>query len=162
MKNIQYEELDPYLQVALDEAMRALKNAYNPYSKFYVGACLLSMDRKRYVTGTNFENAAYSSTICAERTAVVNANTQGIRHFKSIAIIARGENFDTTEVTGPCGSCRQVLYEVSQISNCDLEIILSTTKKDKIVVTSIKELLPLGFGPSDLGIDIKKYQSMEE
>ncbi len=161
MKNIQYEELDPYLQVALDMALRALKNAYNPYSNFCVGACLVSIDRK-FVTGTNFENAAYGSTLCAERAAVLRANTMGIRHFKSIVIIARGENFDTTEVTGPCGSCRQVLYEISQISNSDLQVVLSTTKKDKIVVTSIKELLPLGFVPSDLGIDIKKYQSMEE
>lgn len=74
------------------------------------------------------------------------------------AINARGETFDTKEVTGPCGSCRQVLYEISQVSGCDLKVILSTTKKDKIVITTIRELLPLAFGPVDFGIDIRKYQ----
>ncbi|MEK7179986.1 MAG: cytidine deaminase [Patescibacteria group bacterium] len=157
MKNVSYGELDTRMRAALDGASRVLENAYNPYSNFYVGACLVSIDRK-FIAGTNFENAAYGSTICAERAAVLKANTKGIRHFKGIAIIARGKDFDTTEVTGPCGSCRQVLYEVSQISNCDLQVVLSTTKKDKIIVTTIKELLPLGFGPLDLGIDIKKYQ----
>ncbi|OGZ05281.1 MAG: cytidine deaminase [Candidatus Lloydbacteria bacterium RIFCSPHIGHO2_01_FULL_49_22] len=142
---------------ALDEALLVLENSYNPYSHFCVGACLYTQDGK-LVSGTNVENAAYGSTICAERSAILSANALGIRRFIGIAIIARGENFDTTEVTGPCGSCRQMLYELSQISNCDLEIVLSTSKKDKIIVTTIKELLPLAFGPVDLGIDITKYQ----
>lgn len=157
MKAVEYEQLTRLQRKALDAALEVLENSYNPYSHFYVGATLISTDGQ-LISGTNFENAAYGSTICAERSAVLRANAMGVRTFKGIAIICRGENFDTTEVTGPCGSCRQVLYEISQISECDLEVILSTTKKDKIVLTSIKELLPLAFGPIDLGMDIAKYQ----
>ena len=157
MREVTYEELDPDQRIALLRAEGALKNAYNPYSNFYVGACLIGIDGE-LVTGTNFENSAYGSTICAERAAVLSANTAGVRKFRGIAITAQGENFDTTEVTGPCGACRQVLYEVSQISSCDLEIIMSTSRRDKIVIATIKELLPLAFGPLDLGINIAKYQ----
>lgn len=152
-----YESLRRIEKKMLDAAEETMKTAYNPYSKFYAGAALLTKDNK-IVTGSNVENAAYGSTICAERAAIMRANAKGYKMFKSIAIIAKGENFDTEEVTAPCGSCRQMLYEASQISNTDLEVILSTTKKDIIIVTSIEELLPLGFGPKDLGIDIKKYQ----
>jgi cytidine deaminase len=157
MKKVKYENLDQAARMALDAAERVLMNAYNPYSHFYVGAALFT-DNGKIITGSNFENAAFGSTICAERAAVLRGNALGIRCFKGIAIIARGEDFDTMEVTAPCGSCRQVLYEVSQISGNDLKVILSTSKKDKIVITSIKELLPLAFGPLDFGIDIAKFQ----
>lgn len=156
MKNVQYEELSDLQQRALDEALLVLENSYSPYSRFSVGACLISSD-EQLISGTNVENAAYGSTICAERAAVLRANAMGIRNLQSIAIIARGEDFDVTEPVGPCGSCRQVLYEVSQVAGTDLEVILSSTKKDKIIVTTIEELLPLAFGPKDIGVDIKKY-----
>ncbi|MDO8560850.1 MAG: cytidine deaminase [bacterium] len=157
MQTVKYEQLRLSQREALDAAQEVLKNSYNPYSHFYVGATLIAQN-EQLVSGTNFENAAYGSTICAERSAVLRANAMGVRKFKGIAIIARGETFDTTEVTGPCGSCRQVLYEISQISGCDLQVILSTTQKDTIVLTTIRELLPLAFGPLDLGIDIARYQ----
>ena len=157
MQEIVYEKLDSIQQKMLDEAGKVMETAYNPYSSFYVGAALLAQDGQ-IITGSNVENAAYGSTICAERSAILRANAMGIRTFDKLAIIARGEDFDTTEVTAPCGSCRQMLYEVAQISERDLEVIMSTTKKDKIVIVTIEELLPLAFGPKDLGIDIKKYQ----
>ena len=157
MRNTSYEQLTDEQKKALDASLEVLKNSYNPYSHFYVGATLISEDGQ-LVSGTNFENSAYGSTICAERSAVLRANAMGLRKFKGIAIIARGEDFDTAEVTGPCGSCRQVLYELAQISGGEFEVVLSTTKKDKIIIATIKELLPLGFGPLDLGIDISRYQ----
>jgi len=67
--------------------------------------------------------------MCAERSAIVRANAMGLRTFVGIAIITKGEDFDTTEPTTPCGSCRQMLYELSQLSNCDLKVIMSTTKE---------------------------------
>lgn len=155
MKTIRYEELDELAKKALDAAAQAMEHAYNPYSHFYVGAALFTEDGT-IVPGTNYESATYTS-ICAERSAIVSANTAGIRRFKGVAVIARGEDYATTEVTTPCGSCRQMLYEVAQLSDTDLLVILSTTNKDKIVVTTIKELLPLGFGPLDLQIDLQKY-----
>jgi len=157
MKQISYDVLDSLSKKALDEAEEAMEKAYNPYSHFYVGAALFT-DDGTVISGSNVENAALGPTICAERSAVVRANAMGIRSFRGIAIIARGEDFDTTEVTAPCGVCRQVLYETSQISNTDLVVVLSTTRKDKIVVTTIHELLPLAFGPADLGLNVRNYQ----
>jgi len=157
MKEIPYAKLDSTQQRMLDEATKVMETAYNPYSNFYVGAALLSQD-DQIITGSNVENAAYGSTICAERAAILRANAMGIRTFDKVALIGRGKDFDTTEVTSPCGSCRQMLYESAQISEKDLEVIMSTTKKDKIIMATIEELLPLAFGPKDLGIDVKKYQ----
>lgn len=158
MKNVSFEDLSPAQQEALHAASRVMELSYNPYSHFYVGATLITKDDVVLISGTNFENAAYGSTICAERAAILSANAAGYRKFKAIAIITRGSTFDSEEPAAPCGSCRQVLYEVSQISGCDMEIILSNTRKDKIILTTIQELLPLAFGPNDLGIDIARYQ----
>ena len=157
MQEIKYEELDPIQQNLLDEAAEVMETAYNPYSHFYVGAALLSLDGQ-IITGSNVENAAYGSTICAERAAILRANAMGIRTFDKVAIIGRGENFDTTEVTAPCGSCRQMLFESSQVSERNLELIMATTRKDKIILATMEEILPLAFGPKDLGIDVRKYQ----
>ena len=157
MQEIKYENLEEMQRRVIDEAEKAMNTAYSPYSHFCVGAALLSQDG-RIITGSNVENAAYGSTICAERSAIVSANAMGIRTFYKLGIIARWKDFDTTQITAPCGSCRQMLYESAQISEKNLEVIMATTKKDKVVVTTIEELLPLAFGPKDLGIDIKKYQ----
>jgi len=157
MREINYKNLDKTQQKLLMAATIARERAYNPYSHFYVGAALLSQDG-RMISGANVENAAYGSTICAERAAILRANAMKIRTFDKIAIIARGEGFDTTTVTAPCGSCRQMLFESSQLSEKNLEVIMATTRKDKIIIATIEELLPLAFGPKDLGIDIKKYQ----
>lgn len=157
IERIGYEQLSLEQRDALDEALKALEYAYNPYSHFFVGAALISVDGS-IISGTNFENAAYGSTICAERAAVLRANSAGVRKFKSIAIIARKKDAVTTEVTAPCGACRQVLFEVSQISKCDLEVILSTTSKEYIVRTTISKLLPRAFGPDSVGADIAKFR----
>lgn len=157
MRHPTYQELTELQRKALDAAETVLQNSYNPYSNFFVGAALFAEDGT-IVSGTNFENTAYGSTICAERSATFQANAMGLRRFSGIAVTARGADFDTTEVTGPCGSCRQVLYEPAQLSGTEFAVVLSTTKKDKIIIATIRELLPLGFGPLDLGIDVAKYQ----
>lgn len=157
MKTTTYEKLTEIEKKLLDEAEKAMENSYSPYSNFFVGAAILTKDNKM-ITGTNVENAAYGNCICAERGAILRANAMGHRTYKAIAIIAKGKDFDTKQVTAPCGSCRQMLYESSQVSELDLKVIMSTTKKDKIIIASINELLPLAFGPKELEIDIKKYQ----
>lgn len=157
MQEKKYEELEEIQKKLLDEAAEVMETAYNPYSHFYVGAAILAHDGQ-IITGSNFENASYGNTICAERAAILRANAMKIRTFDKMAIIARGEEFESTIITGPCGSCRQVLYESAQISENNLEVIMSTTKKDKIYIATIEELLPLAFGPRDLGIDVKRYQ----
>jgi cytidine deaminase len=156
MRNTTYSKLDKLQQQLVCSAQDAMEQAYNPYSNFFVGAALLGPEN-RIITGANFENAAYGSTICAERAAILRANAEGIRAFTKLAIVARHADFDTQEVSAPCGSCRQVLYESSQLAGINLEIILATTQLNKIVVTSINELLPLAFGPRDVGVDIENY-----
>lgn len=155
MQSIQYKDLGEIEQKALDEAEKVLEFAYEPIFHFYVGACLIS-ENDELVSGTNFANTAYGSSICAERAAVLRANSMGIKKFKGIAIIAKHGNKPTDEVTAPCGDCRQFLNEVSDLSGTDLKVVLSTTNRDKVIVTSIKELLPLAFGPRNLVIDIAK------
>jgi cytidine deaminase len=159
MREVTKEALSWHQNEALEEALKVLAYSYNPYSLFRVGACLYDTQSSSFVSGTNVENGAYGSTICAERAAIVRANAEGKRMFTGIAIIARGNSFETSEVTGPCGSCRQMLYELSQISGCDLEVVLATSKLDKILITSMSELLPLAFGPKDLGIDIESFRT---
>jgi cytidine deaminase len=148
---LDYKELESWQQQLIDKAEAVMANSYNPYSKFAVGAAVLTSDGE-IIVGTNFENASYGTTICAERAAIIRANSEGKRKIKAIAIIGRGKDFETTEPVAPCGSCRQVIYEASQIANNDVMVIMSNSKKDKIIVSWISELLPLAFGPKDLGI----------
>lgn len=148
---VTYESLEALSKRALDAAKEALEYAYCPYSGFSVGAALFTADGT-IISGANFENVAYGPSICAERAAVVRANAMGVRSFKGIAVIARGKDFDTTEVTAPCGTCRQVLWEIASIAHENLLVILSTTRADKILVTTIKELLPLAFGPANVAV----------
>ena len=157
MKDIDYKELSEIQRNLLDAAERTMENAYNPYSKFFVGAAILTDDGEM-ITAANVENVAYGSTICAERMAIGRANAKGKRIYDAIAIIARGDDFDTAVVTGPCGSCRQMIFESSCVSGSDIEVIMSNTKKDKIIISSIRELLPLAFGPEGLGVDIESYR----
>ena len=127
------------------QAFLAQQQAYAPYSEFLVGAALLTEDGKIY-QGCNIENAAYSPGNCAERTAFFKAVSEGRRDFTAIAIVGnkRGEAGDYCP---PCGVCRQVMMEF-----CDPEkfqIILATSKEQYEIFT-LKELLPLGFGPNNL------------
>ncbi len=123
-----YEEL-------IKLAEEASKNAYVPYSKFPVGACILAESGRVY-TGCNFENASYGLTICAERNAVGTAIANGERKIKAAAIFSPNMQNCT-----PCGACRQVLDEFK--SDDGLDII--TLCDDGIRVHPISELLPEGF-----------------
>ncbi|HBM76180.1 MAG TPA: cytidine deaminase [Clostridiaceae bacterium] len=115
-------------------ASKAMKNAYVPYSNFKVGAALLTKAGKVY-TGCNVENASYGATICAERTAIFKAVSEGEREFEAIAITA-----DSDEFAYPCGICRQVMLEFSK----DLKIYISN-KNGEYKEYTISELLPTGF-----------------
>ncbi len=157
MNSMRFDELPRKHQELLGAAAEAMETAYSPYSGFCVGTALRCQDGT-IVTASNVENAAYGSTICAERMALGRANAQGKRRFRAVAVIARGRDFPTREVTSPCGACRQMLFEAAQLSEVDLEIVMATTNQDKIVVATIGELLPLGFGPDDLGVDIGRYR----
>ena len=151
-----YNLLNEKQKRLVDEAERAMLNAYSPYSKFNVGAAIMTKNGAIY-PGCNYENAAYGSTICAERNAVGNMIVNGEYQPEMIAIIAKGEAFDVPTPIVPCGDCRQVMNEMAQISG-GLEIIMCNTKKDKIEIQQLAELIPKSFGPETLGIDVAKYR----
>lgn len=130
------------------KAFEARKYAYTPYSHFQVGAALLAQDGKIY-TGCNIENAGYTPTNCAERTALFKAVSEGERKFAAIAIVGSMQGTVNKLVTGPCGVCRQALYE---FSGPDLIVIMARTEEDYIM-TTLGELLPYGFGPANLTSD---------
>lgn len=127
-------------------ALEARKQAYTPYSGFQVGAALLTKTGKIY-TGCNIENAAYTPTNCAERTAFFKAVSEGEREFEAIAIVGGGKDTEALEFCPPCGVCRQVMMEF-----CDPETfqIILAVDKEKYDIFTLNELLPLGFGASNL------------
>lgn len=129
-------------------AFAARKFAYVPYSHFRVGAALLAQDG-RVFTGCNIENAGYTPTNCAERTALFKAVSEGVTHFSAIAIVGSLEGKTNTLVTGPCGVCRQALYEFGGPSL----IVIMAKSEDDYVETTLGELLPYGFGPQNLEMD---------
>ena len=126
-------------------AIGQLQYSYAPYSGFKVGAALLTKSGKFY-TGCNIENAAYTPTNCAERTAFFKAISEGEREFQAICIVG-GKDGVLTQYASPCGVCRQVMMEF-----CDPETfqIILATGKEKYEVLTLEKLLPLGFGPSNL------------
>ena len=127
-------------QALVDLAFTMLERAYVPYSHFPVGAALLCADGAVF-TGCNVENAAYGSCICAERTALVKAVSEGHRDdFVKLAVVGRGEDY-----CWPCGACRQMLYEFAP----ELTVLVARGDGD-FVRMALSELLPHGFGPSSL------------
>ncbi|WP_026565931.1 cytidine deaminase [Bacillus sp. UNC41MFS5] len=122
------------------EANKARELAYVPYSNFKVGAALLSKDGQVF-HGCNIENAAYSMTNCAERTALFKAYSDGITQFASLVVVA-----DTEGPVSPCGACRQV---ISELCDAEMEVVLTNLKGD-IQKILVKDLLPGAFSPKDL------------
>ena len=120
--------------------------AYAPYSKFKVGAALLTKSGKVY-HGCNIENAAYTPTNCAERTAFFKAVSEGETEFEKIAVVGAMEGREADNICSPCGVCRQVMMEFCNPKT--FKIILANGKGN-ILVSSLDEILPYGFGPKDL------------
>ncbi len=120
-------------------ALEAKEKAYTPYSHFNVGAAILTEDDKIY-TGCNIENASYTPTVCAERVSIFKAVSDGITSFKAIAVVG------DSELTYPCGVCRQVIREFSE----DLPILIGRDD-GSYMEYKLKDFLPYSFGPQDLG-----------
>ncbi len=118
----------------IDSAFRAMKNSHSPHSKFKVGAALLGKSGKIYL-GTNIEYDAFSLTVCAERSALFNAISNGEKKFTKIAIVTSSKQFKF-----PCGLCRQAMVEF----NPELEVMIITSDK-KTKTIKIKELIPFSF-----------------
>ena len=127
-------------------ALEARQKAYTPYSHFKVGAALLTKEGKVY-QGCNIENAAYTPSNCAERTAFFKAVSEGDYDFAAIAIVGGAEDAKELELCAPCGVCRQVMMEFCDYN--EFEIILGKSPEEYKVM-SLAELLPMGFGPANL------------
>ena len=127
----------------LMKAIEARSFAYAPYSDHKVGAALVGKSGKVYL-GCNVENAAYSPTNCAERTAIFKAVSEGEREFSAIAIVG-GVGDKLSDVCAPCGVCRQVLAE---FCDGDMKVVMGTP--EKVVISTLSELLPYSFGKANL------------
>ncbi|HBA68306.1 MAG TPA: cytidine deaminase [Lachnospiraceae bacterium] len=130
----------------IELATGQLAFSYAPYSGFKVGAALLTQEGKIY-TGCNIENAAYTPSNCAERTAFFKAVSEGEQAFEAICIVG-GKDGVLTDYTAPCGVCRQVMME---FCNPDTFQIILAVSKEQYKIFTLKELFPLGFGPDNLG-----------
>lgn len=139
-----FEELDDVLKILVSKAIDATDNSYSPYSNFKVGAAL-QLEDGTIVIGANQENAAFSVTMCAERSAIFNAQSN---HpdlaITTIAIAAKNVNGLVHIPISPCGSCRQVILEMEQRYKRNIKILLCGSE-GIYVINSIKDLLPLSF-----------------
>ena len=135
MTNLTLEEKQELIRMAL----AARKKAYAPYSNFMVGAALRAKDGRIY-TGCNVENSAFGSTICAERTALVKAVSEGCRKFTRLAVVG-----NSTDYCWPCGACRQMLYEFAPRLR-----VLAARGDGAFETATLDQLMPHGFGPLSL------------
>ncbi|EDO37512.1 predicted protein [Nematostella vectensis] len=135
----QLSEATGQIQDLIKQCFKAKEFSYSPYSKFRVGSAVLTNDN-RIFTGCNVENASYGIGICAERTALVKAVSEGFRGFKAIAVCT-----DVAAYTGPCGACRQFIAEFG----LDIEVYMCSTDHSYQLLL-IKDLLPRAFTPMDL------------
>ncbi|MCX7847509.1 MAG: cytidine deaminase [bacterium] len=139
MKKVRKGVEEEQIRRLIGEACKARRRAYAPYSRFRVGAAVLSKDGRVFV-GCNVENASYGLTVCAERVAIGNAITQGAREFVAIAVV-----YSARREAVPCGACRQVLREFGGEM-----YVISATTRGKYRVRRLSDLLPGSFGGEEL------------
>lgn len=125
----------------IDEAFKAREKSYTPYSNFKVGASIL-FENSKIFSGCNIENASYGATNCAERTAIFKAVSEGYKTIKAICVIG-----SLSDLTYPCGICRQVIIEFAESE--DIPVIIAQGK-DKYVIHKLKDIIPFGFSRNNL------------
>ena len=149
IEELSYDELAEIDQELINNAKESTKNSYAPYSKFSVGAAVL-LNNNEIISGSNQENAAYPSGLCAERTTLFYANSRYPNvPVKTLAIAARTENGFIDEPIPPCGACRQVILETEKRYKQPIKIILYGSKKIYII-KGINALLPLSFDAASM------------
>ena len=137
-------QLSRELKTLSEKAIEAIENAYAPYSEFYVGAAVL-LENGEIITGTNQENAAYPSGLCAERTAIFYANSKYPNvAVKAIAVSAKKNGELLPNPIPPCGACRQVLLETETRFNKKMAVLM-ISKNSVLTTEDAKSLLPLSF-----------------
>ena len=136
------------IQLLIKNAFEAQEMSYTPYSNFNVGAALLGKNGKIY-QGCNIENASYTPTNCAERTAFFKAVSEGQKEFDAIAIVG-GKAGESREYCSPCGVCRQVMMEFCNPKEFKIYLAKDRNNLDDYIEYTLEEILPLGFGPANL------------
>ena len=136
------------IQLLIKKAFEAQENCYTPYSHFNVGAALLGKNGVIY-QGCNIENASYTPTNCAERTAFFKAVSEGQGEFDAIAIVGNKEG-EAGEFCSPCGVCRQVMMEFCNPKEFKIYLAKDRNNFDDYIEYTLEEILPMGFGPSNL------------
>ena len=139
----------------IDAARDAARRAYAPYSGFHVGAALL-LKNGDVVTGANVENASYGLTLCAETTAIAKIANEGwIGELAEVAIVGgrpEGDALIGSDPVNPCGRCRQILNEAAERSKTDILVHCASGDGSAVATYRLSELLPVAFGPKDLGM----------
>ena len=144
-----WTDLPEQEQRLVDKAYEAMENAYAPYSEFKVGACAL-MDDGSFILGNNQENAAFPSGICAERVALFYAGANfPNKKVLTLCIVAKGELMLASQLLSPCGGCRQVMLESENRQKQPIRVILVNQDGRTMVLDSVIQLLPFGFGRID-------------
>lgn len=136
------------IQLLIKNAFEAQEMSYAPYSGFHVGAALLGKNGKIY-QGCNIENASYTPTNCAERTAFFKAVSEGQKEFDAIAIVG-GKADAVGEFCAPCGVCRQVMMEFCNPKEFKIYLAKDKNNLDDYIEYTLEQILPLGFGPDNL------------
>lgn len=139
---VEFSTIDPKVQELINAAIKVRNNAYCPYSNFAVGAALRTKTGE-IITGCNVENGTFAPSVCAERSAICKAISEGFREYEALAVVA----YQETEFTSPCGTCRQTL---SEFCNKNMPVYLAKPSPARVMVTSIEKLLPHAFRPSFL------------
>ena len=144
-----WTDLPEQEQRLVDKAYEAMENAYAPYSEFKVGACAL-MDDGSFILGNNQENAAFPSGICAERVALFYAGANfPNKKVLTLCIVAKGDLMPVSQLLSPCGGCRQVMLESENRQKQPIRVILVNQDGRTMVLDSVIQLLPFGFGRID-------------
>ena len=144
----------PTRSALIEECRKLAPRAYAPYSKFHVAAIARTDDGKQY-SGVNMENASYGMTMCAEVGALTAATTAGdLGNIRSIYVVggsvSASGKLTGTHIVAPCGRCRQLIYEASCLSGKDIEVVCVSGDGRKQLRSSIRKLLPHGFGPKTM------------
>ncbi|MBM3918050.1 MAG: cytidine deaminase [Sphingomonadales bacterium] len=148
VRGFHLETLDRYIQELIHEAEQALSTAYAPYSRFFVGVALL-LENGKVIPGSNQENAAYPSGLCAERTALFAAGVQepGVPVMAMAIVVARSDGTELSPAF-PCGSCLQVLLEVERRQKSPVRVYLKGTGQQVYEADGVSVFLPFGFDSS--------------
>lgn len=141
-----WNELSPQDVMLIKDAFKAMDKAYAPYSRFKVGASVL-LETGEVICGSNQENIAFPSGLCAERVALnfVGANYPGIT-INTLAVVAQGELMPEEQWLSPCGGCRQVMLESENRQTTPIRVILVNQDQRTMIIETVKDLLPFGFG----------------